>query len=250
MSRNGASHYIASSGPDENALVAGFRWLLDRAKASGNRGFVAVPQKSNLDNIAHWSQLAPVLTQLKKQGAAKVGDVTLTLFTGRDRSVYHSDAPILAIYGGQKLLDAVDAIDGSAAVLYVPWMEDDHADWVATWNATPLGQSPTGEQDAEPTAGVVLVALRQLTAGVNLNTGIVHPSDYESAVRTLETLFHKAAGVSPEEVRRQLVRLGWDPKDAAEVKTLADKIWEGRRPKQSTGRADDGLWDYWQTKVD
>lgn len=249
MSRTGVSHYIPSSGPNEESLVAGFQWLVSEAKSASNRGLVAVPQKSNLDNIAHWSKLALILTQLKKQGTAQVGGVTLKLFTERDRSVHRWDGPILTIYGGQKLLDAVDAIDGSASVLFIPWIENEQADWAATWNATPLGENPVPGQEAEPTSGVVLVALRQLSASVNLSTGIVHPSDYEEAVRTLETLFHKQANVTPETIRRQLIRLDWDPKDAKEVKELAEKIWEGRRPKQSTGKADDALWDYWQTKV-
>ena len=43
--------------------------------------------------------------------------------------------------------------------------------------------------------------------------------------------------------------MGWDPKDANEVKKLAEAIWAGRRPKKSTGQPDDGLWTYWNSKV-
>ena len=70
-----------------------------------------------------------------------------------------------------------------------------------------------------------------LTHAVNLNTGILHSSDYERAVRTLETLFRKSAECDPELIRRQLIRMGWRPKDAASVKELAEKIWAGRRPE-------------------
>lgn len=251
MNRKGPSYYIESIGPQEESLVLGFKWLVTEAQKSGNKGLVAVSTKQNLDNFADWSKLAPLLNQLRKIGVAKSGDITLGLFTGNDTNVHAWDGPILVIYGGQKLLDAVDSISGKASVLYIPWGEGDYSAWAATWGATKLGeQAKASSAHTEPTSGAVFVALKSLTESVNLSTGIVHPSDRKAAVATLETLFHKNTNISPETIRQQLVRLGWQPKDAAEVKKLAEMIWEGRRPKGSTGKADNSLWDHWQSKVD
>jgi hypothetical protein len=250
MTRKGTSLYIESHGPQDAAINEGFQWLLSEARKVGNKGLVAVTTKQNLDNIADWSQLGSLLTTLRQHGVVKTGEVTLGLFTAKDKGVHQWEGPILTIYGGQKLLDAVDSITGSASVLYIPWSEGDHAAWAETWGASKLGAQPTAEHSQEePTGGVALVALRGLTDSVNLNTGIVHPSDREQAVRSLETLFHQKADVTPERIRQQLIRLGWQPKDAAEVMKLAEMIWDGRRPKGSKGKGDDNLWDYWQSKV-
>ncbi len=249
MSRKGPSFYIESTGPEESALIRGFQWLVAEAQKADGRGLVAVSTKQNLDNIANWSKLGPPLTQLRQKGVAKMGEVNLGLFTGKEKNVHAWDGPILVIYGGQPLLDAVDAITGKASVLYIPWGEGDFAAWAQTWGATQLGDQAEKIQE-EPTNGAAFIALKSLTDGVNLSTGIVHPSDREAAIRTLETLFHKNAGVTPEAIRQQLVRLGWQPKDAAEVKKVAEMIWAGRRPKGSKGQADDSLWDYWQSKVE
>jgi hypothetical protein len=258
MSRSGRSYFIESTGADEPALVKGFNWLLAEAKVSGNRGLIAVSQKSNLDNIARWSSFAPVLLQLKKQGTANFSTVTLQLFTLGNHSVYNWSGPILVVYGGQKLLDAVDSIEGSVSVLYIPWLENEYADWVTTRNAIPWmstgNAKPQMKRRAEAmelTSGVVLVALQRLTEGVNLNTGISHGSDYTRTVKYLETLFRKNADVTPELIFRHLMTLrdaegrGWRSEDATEVKNLAEKIWAGKSVKESTGVADERIWAYW-----
>ena len=248
MTRKGSSHYIKTHGPQDAAITKGFQWLLSEAKKSNNLGIVAVSTKANLENISNWSGLRTVLDQLRQTGQAKVGDVTLNLVTLKG-TIYSSDAPILAIYGGQELLDKVDGISGTSSVLYIPWGDESLANWVDTWRATELGQPQTSAaEQVEPTSGVVYFALESLTSSVNLSSGIGHPNDYERAVRTLETLFHKQPAVEPELIRQQLVRLGWNPKDAGKVKELAEKIWEGRRPKKSVGRADETLWNYWNSK--
>ncbi|HEX3999759.1 MAG TPA: hypothetical protein VHX65_14505 [Pirellulales bacterium] len=250
MNRNGSSSFIRSTGPRDDAIIAGVRWLISEAKKAGNTGIVAVSTKANLDNIANWSQLAALFTSLRQSERVAIEGVTLHLVNLKSNRPHTFNGPVLVIYGGQELLDAVDSIAGSSPVLYIPWEGDEFANWAQTWQATELGK-PAAETrpQTEPTSGTAYFALKSLTNDVNLNTGITHPSDRESAIRTLETLFHKGAPITPETIRQQLIRLGWEPKDASKVKELAEMIWEGRRPKKSTGRADDQLWNYWNSKA-
>ena len=187
MTRKGISHFVSSTGPQDQAIVQGVQWLLAEAKKSGNAGIVAVSTKSNLENIANWSQLAGLFNQLRQNGTATVQGVQLRLMTLKGTQIYSFDGPILAIYGGQELLDAIDGISGSASVLYIPWGDGDCDQWLQTWGATELGQ-PASHQQSEPTSGATFIALESLTHGVNLNTGITHPSDRERAIRTLESL--------------------------------------------------------------
>ncbi len=249
MNRKGSSYFIRSSGPKDNAIIAGIQWLISDAKKGGNSGIVAVSTKANLDNIA-WSSLSALFAALRRNERVTVEGVTLQLVTLKGNRPHTFNGPILVIYGGQELLDAVDSIAGSSSVLYIPWEGDEFASWSQTWRATELGQAAAATLGiAEPTSGAALVALQSLTSHVNLNTGITHTSDREWAIKTLETLHHKGAAVTPETIRQQLIRLGWDPKDASKVKDLAEMIWDGRRPKKSTGRADDQLWNYWNSKA-
>ncbi len=252
MNRKGKSLYVESVGPEDEALVQGFKWLVSEAQKADNKGLVAVTSKANLDNISHWSRFKDLLGALKNSGVVRSGAISIGLLTAKDKSVRQWDGPILVIYGGQALLNVVDSISGTASVLYVPWNDEDHLDWVDTWGAenlnaksTNTGTSTTPE---EPTQGVVFIALSSLTQSVNLNTGIVHPNDRENAIRTLETLYRKNADVTPEKIRQQMIRMGWAPEHAEELKKLAEMIWEGRRPRGSTGKPDEHTWSYWQSK--
>jgi len=249
MPRNRPSYYIESTGPQDEAIITGFRWLIKEAANQNLVGYVAVSMKANLDNISHWSQLASILNSLRQDGVVSVEKVTLHFITSRDRHISTS-GPVLVLYGGQDLLDFIDSFQAITSVLYIPWQGQEHADWSATWNATRLGddESQSSEQK-EPLSGIAFFALESLTKSVNLSTGITHPSDREQAVRSLETLFHKQAQCDPETIRRQLIRLDWKPSAAAKVKEIAEMIWDGRRPRKSTGRADEGLWKYWNERA-
>ena len=247
MTRQGQSLYIESVGPMDDAIKLGFKWLIQRCRETSSCGLIAVGGKQNLSNIANWSDLGPIFTALQKRGQYQKNGVTLLLHTLR-KPASSQNGPVLAIYGGQELLDSVDSIYGEMDVLYIPWAENDQADWASTWNASILGDKKSTEK--EPLSGISHIALQSLTNSVNLNTGIVHPCDKEAAVRTLETLFYKGADCNPELIRQQLIRMGWEPEDASSVKVLAEKIWEGRRPRSSTGKPNEDSWGYWLKKLE
>ncbi len=243
MPRRGQSFYIKSCGPNDAALTHGLQWLVQRCQELHCNGLVAVSTKQILQNIQR-GDLSPIFSDLHKHGQCNLSDVILQLYTAQRPAVHSYNGPILVIYGDQKLLDAVDAIEGTADVLYIPWCEGEESNWAATWGAGVLGGEEGDKADA--LSGVPYVALQMLTRTVNPKTGIGSSFDYQRAVRTLETLFRKNAQCEPELIRRQLIRMGWNPKDAASVKELAEKIWAGRRPKESTGRPDEELWNQWQ----
>ena len=246
MPRNRPSYYIESTGPQDEAIIAGFQWLIKEAANQNQAGYVAVSTKAILNNISQWSQLAKIFNSLYKYDSVLVDNVSLNLITSSDRYIPTANGPVLAIYGGQSLLDIVDSILDVTCVLYIPWAEQEHANWSATWNAIRLGDEESHfSEQKEPLSGIAFFALESLTNSVNLSSGIAHPADREEAIRCLETLFHKETECTPETIRQQLVRLSWNPRDAAKVKDIADMIWGGRRPRNSTGRADERLWNYW-----
>ena len=60
-------------------------------------------------------------------------------------------------------------------------------------------------------------ALLTLTHGINLSTGLTHPSDKESAKRTASALKKSGHQLDPEEIRKWALRHDWAPKDAEEL---------------------------------
>ena len=244
MTRYRPSYYIKSSGPQDAALVRGMQWLVGEAQSANQTGVVAVSQLMNLTNVAQWSQLAPFFHELRNRRQATITGVSIELFTLKTQDMENETAPVLVVYGGRRLLKAVDALMRVPSVLYIPWQGTEHEDWAATWGASDLDAEEQVAQ-REPLSGVACTAINELTQIVNLATGIAHPSDYEQAVKTLETLYRKGAACTPETIRQQLIRLDWQPEDADRVKSLAEKIWQGRRPRSSTGQADDALWENW-----
>jgi hypothetical protein len=82
---------------------------------------------------------------------------------------------------------------------------------------------------------VLQAALVDLTAIVNVTTGITHPSDKAAAVQLFEVL--RAGGVpfDPAEVKAFAVRHGWEPRHARDLASVAQRISEGKRVQ--TGRA-------------
>lgn len=249
MPRKGKSYYIGSQGPDDGAIQTGVKWLYQKAQAIGKPALIAVSTKGILENI-QWATYATLFIALKRNDEAVVASVQFKLMTLRSK-VWRWDGPALVIYGGQGLLDAVDALEGNIDVLYIPWTGNDGDGWIATWNAQKLGGQGEGEaRNADVLPRVAEEALARLTRIVNLWTGIGHPGDYDQAVRTIETLIRKGALADAELVRQDLIRRGWQPAHAQKVSDLASKLLDGRRPRGSTGAADERLWALWQEKAE
>jgi hypothetical protein len=245
MPRKGKSYYISSEGPADASLTTGLQWLVQSAREHDTAGLVVVSTLQNLRNLA-WNKNAAIFEALEKSQNCTVEGASLRLMTLRRKDIYLWNGPILAIYGGQKLLDAVDALDGTADVLCIPWSRAEAQAWIDTWGAVELGQPTASGSPPSQLPEVVNDALSQLTSSVNLATGIVHSSDKQQAIETLETLFHNHVTVDPERIRQELLLLGWKPDGAQGVKKLAEMIWAGRHPRGSTGRASDDLWQYWR----
>jgi len=249
MARQGQSFYIDSYGPEDNALMAGVQWLYREAKSTGKPALIAVSTKRILENTS-WSKFSDLFLALKKNERVSFDGVSFSSMTLRKKKSSW-DGPVLVIYGGQKLLDAVDSLYGSCDVLYVPWARVEADAWISTWGAKELGKVP--DEDNAPVEEslneIVRIALDRLTRLVNLSSGIHHPSDHDQAIRTFETLVHKEQALDAELVRQYLVRNNWQPRHAQDVKELAQKFLDGRRPRGAHGCADEWLWNFLQEEI-
>ena len=95
--------------------------------------------------------------------------------------------------------------------------------WVLTHDAQPIN----GEIESQPRSlienDVVVVALKTLTAIVNVSTGLSQPSDRETAVQIFSKLRDAGEYYQPYEVKAWLIRNGWKATYAQEVADLSAK---------------------------
>jgi len=137
---------------------------------------------------------------------------------------------VLALHPEKKMLNAVDAARLAQAVIVVPWLRDDVAEWVSTWQPAIPGQ-PTPTAPPHVQNSVVSVALEHLTGSINLSTGLGHPLDHASAVHLFRLLKKHGEDFDPAEVRAWAVTHSWHPNAADDLEDVAAKVLAGKRLK-------------------
>lgn len=156
--------------------------------------------------------------------------------------------PILAFYPSSKFLDVLDSIPDVSALCVVPWMKPEVEPWMITHNA----QSVNGEK-SQPIKtienGVVVEALKTLTALANVSTGISHPSDRETVVQIFIKLRDAGECYNPEEVKNWLIRNGWKATDAQEVADISQKILERKPLRRGKNKFRRGIVNRWRKAV-
>lgn len=130
-------------------------------------------------------------------------------------------------------------------MISIPWRMTDTEEWIKSRNAINV---QTGEVcPIDLTTPVVIVALTDLTNRINLNTGIIDPTDNELAKTYIRTLYQNESSLDGVIVSAYLVNyLKWKAKDAQDVRALIDSLNAG---KKFMGGAKIGLkqlYKYWQ----
>jgi hypothetical protein len=110
------------------------------------------------------------------------------------------------------------------ALILVPWNEDEGTAWVAKWNAETHGTKTENADIDLPQE--VIQALKNLSARVNVSTGLSHPLDKQHAKGTFSKLAIARVKWIPDEIEKWAVRNGWKQKDAQELAALSQKFLE------------------------
>ncbi len=104
-------------------------------------------------------------------------------------------------------------------LIFVPWSETEGNTWAAKWAAETVGvPNAVHTIDLIP---VVVDALKDLTASVNLATGLGHPSDIKDAKKRFTDLQSAGAVWNPVEIEKWAVQHGWKANDAEELAKLS-----------------------------
>lgn len=139
----------------------------------------------------------------------------------------HSSNVVLAAYPDKGMLDQIDAAKNAPAVVVVPLTISEVEDWRRSWNPAVLGapRQPAEVLIANP---IVEEAMKALTGRINLGTGLIHPRDKAAAVGLLRELRVAGETFHPDDLRAWAVRHGWTPKDADQLRQVAQATLTGR----------------------
>lgn len=219
-------YFVQAHGPDDDALKAGFRWLLRFADQHGHScAGVFVPSLQQVENLGRALGEAGARA-LRKDRKLRAGEVTIELLTERGLPLSFG-GPVLAVWVDDKQLDKLDGLH-VPGLCAIPWVSTDIDGWKTNWNPTDVRTGESGGSEETATNPVVVAALESLTSRVNLSTGLGHPSDKASAVQMFKALKKAREDFDPEQVRAWAVRHGWHPEDARELGEFAQKVMEGR----------------------
>jgi hypothetical protein len=232
MRRPRSSVYLPSESITPQAIRQGLAWLgaaVGQAR-SKLKALVAVRAKAHLQSVLAGVLPGPKIKQFQKNEFVQVHGVPLYPMTLQLEKTYW-DGPVLVVDPSARLLDAVDDLEAVPAVCVVSCNRAEVQGWIYRWNAgllDPHHPLPSSNLPAFSNP-VVETELRALTGQVNLQTGIIHPSDREAAIACFTALREARVRYKPLEIENWLItRGGWKVEDAVAVRKLAEAFQRWR----------------------
>ena len=228
------NRYRLDAAADHTAnMHTAFAWLY-KATQPGGTALLAIPGLQTLQEggiIANvFGQQAAKALEAGQSVPLSSGHVTVMTKRKPPPSGWRG-GPVLVAYGDKELLDKVDALPGVTAVLAVPWLDEDMAEWVQTWNVPRLGEAAAPLRSLVSNK-VVENALRSLIDRINVADGGTHSTDHAATVQLLQILRRAGEPFDPDEVRAWLVAEGgMRAKYADRIRDIARQIRDGRSPR-------------------
>jgi hypothetical protein len=223
---------IGAHGADDDAVRRGMRWLRDQPLDQGARPGVVVPDLNSARALAQ--ALGDTDGQLVAARRVAMGDgVAAELLLASTLPAAFA-GPLLAVWVDDGQMEKLERAR-PVAIFAITWNKDDLEHWDAAWApADPRAGIPAGGPPALSNP-VVTEAMEDLTARVNLSTGIGHPSDRSAAVAMFGLLQDAGEPYEPAEIRAWATAHGWRPDHARRLAEIGEKFKAGRRV-QGRGR--------------
>lgn len=150
--------------------------------------------------------------------------ISMNLETPNNLSLHKKFGVVLAAYLPEKDISIIDTIRSVQAVVYLPWHEDDGKKWLACWDPAIWGNS---SWSVEPLifSQEIEDALKYVTRGINLSTGLAHTRDKEFTKRIFQKLKNDGYDLELEDIKSWAIKNGWKAKHAEEFGKLAAKYF-------------------------
>ncbi len=147
MSQNVERYYIPGDGPDNVPIKKGIFLLDELSKKYGSRDAILfIPTKRNIEGTSLESAIGTDVSKalLKGQKVKLPSGGTLKLETEKTFHNLSTDDIIFGVYVDKKMLDKIDSVKNTPAVIVVPWVENiDIKEWVRAWNPEIPGKKQT-----------------------------------------------------------------------------------------------------------
>ena len=218
-------YLIPSQGPDVEALK---QCLALAVKLSQEKGFkiitFLVPVKSNFGHSVVADLLGEKVMKalLKGQRVKAIDDIYFELESVKTFREYASYELIIGFYLSQRGIDVFDSARNAKVLIFLPWLEEESKNWIDRWNPIVPGEEKS-QKPSSLLGPVVEKKLKDLTAGINLSTGIGHPLDKQHAKDTFAKLRSSGERFNANDIKNWAIRNGWSPKHAEKLAKLASK---------------------------
>ncbi|PSS59205.1 hypothetical protein [Pseudomonas sp. BBP2017] len=238
----------------DDAFRAAFKHaeaLCSDAKHKIKEIVLVIPAMANLKGSTSLASFlgAEATKALNKGETAVLSGVPVTLKTERTLSGLTPNTLVICAYASQSMMDKVDGFGQVAGVIALPFAKDVINGWMTSWSPLVEGKQPRQTISAAAD-GVVLQAMKGLTATAGVATSVLHNSDKERVDRTLRILRRKDHTLDAMALRAWAVGNGWAPKAADELEKLASRI-AGLKNKPTLDRLDQAeqLYAFWVEKA-
>ena len=208
-------YLIESNGPNKDAamlmLQEAFR-ICQRERMS--RITLVVPNKATFPSTPVGELLGDGVRRLcQGKTLALSEDLSLELVCASKSQNFYGYDLIVAVYLSLDALYKFDTDMSAKAILFLPWMEEEGKQWLATRNPTILGANTWQVQQTSLPLEVVS-ALSALSSGINLSTGLAHPEDRKTVREVLRRLRDSGHLLCSTDVKNWALKNGW-PLDGA-----------------------------------
>lgn len=151
---------------------------------------------------------------------------------------------VVGLYLPQNAYDSIDSITGDSIIIATEFIEHELNDWKIRWNAIDI-ENPKQEQPKLHIDGIVKIALLELTASINLSSGITNSFDNNRAKTYIRALVKYYNSFNFDKIKSFLIREKWQSKDAKEFVDLLEKKYHGGRFKGGETTGLKKLYDRW-----
>jgi hypothetical protein len=228
--------YFNTSGPDDDAVAAGWKWLFrETAQSSKKVGWVAANgvQVASRMNRA----IGDMATALARDRVVTGGGISIGLITEtRAKAAPWVSGPLLAVWPSSRLLSRIEDDLHPPALCVIPWVPGELDAWIAGHNPTDLRTGKTDTATPAISNPVVAAALTSLTQTIDMGTGQVDLTDFRdraAAIQAFRILLDGHEDLEPSQIAPWAIANGWDMAAARELQEIAEKTRSGMRLRGS-----------------
>ena len=220
-------YLIENHGPNEANVSFMFRESLRICQRDGlSRITLCVPSKREFPTTIVGQMLGDAVKKLcQGQTIILPENVSLDLVCASKSQNFYGYDLIVAVYLSLDALYKFDTDMSAKAILFLPWMENEGKQWLAIRNPTILGTNTWRVQHALLPSEVNNV-LSIMADGINLSTGLAHPSDRKTAHEALMKIRDLGYSLDSNDVKNWAIQNGWGLDAANDLAKEVAKVFK------------------------